>query len=137
METIVLLSCVKTQRTYRTAVRNLYYGAFFEKCLKYVEIIRPSRIFVLSSKYGLLKLDEEKEPYDIDLRKMKAVERRIWAENIMSKLRSECDVDNSSFILLAIDLYLEYLQFSLKYKEIPMQGLRRGEKLRWLNKHIK
>jgi cytoplasmic iron level regulating protein YaaA (DUF328/UPF0246 family) len=137
MANIILLSCVRTQRKYKTTVRNLYYGAFFDKSLEYAESLNPHKILLLSSKYGLLRLDEEKEPYNVELRKKTANERKIWADNVVTKLVKETDINNDHFILLAIDLYLEYIQFSIKNKEIPMKGLRRGEKLKWLNDHLR
>jgi hypothetical protein len=136
MKKIVLLSCVKTQRTYKTVVRNLYCSMFFSKCLAYAESLNPDKILVLSSRYGLLRLDEEKAPYDVALRRKTANERRKWAEQVIAELKNESDINNDHFVLLAIDLYLENIQFSLKHKEIPMQGLRRGEKLQWLNNHL-
>jgi hypothetical protein len=136
MKNIVLLSCVKSQHTYKAAVRDLYYGQFFSKCLKYAESQKPDKILVLSSKYGLLRLDEEKEPYNVALSEMPARERRAWAENVIAQLKHECDTENDHFLILAIDLYLEYIQSALKHKKMPMQGLRRGEKLTWLNDHL-
>jgi cytoplasmic iron level regulating protein YaaA (DUF328/UPF0246 family) len=105
--------------------------------LQYAENLAPDKILILSSKYGVLRLDEEKEPYDVELRKKTVRERIIWAENIVKQLKKECDIDHDHFVLLAIDLYLEYIQFSIKHKEIPMQGLNRGRKLAWLDKHLK
>jgi hypothetical protein len=137
MANIILLSCVKTQREYKTTVRNLYHGTFFDKCLEYAESLKPDKILLLSSKYGLLRLDEEKEPYNVELRKKTANERRDWAKNVVAQLANECDINNDHFTLLAIDLYLEYIQFSITNKEIPMQGLKQGEKLKWLNDHLR
>lgn len=136
MKKIVLLSCVKTQRAYTTFVRNLYCSTFFSKCLRYAESLNPDKILVLSSRYGLLRLDEEKAPYDVELRTKTAKERREWAEQVIAALKEESDINNDHFVLLAIDLYLEYIQSSLTHKEIPMQGLKQGEKLQWLNNHL-
>jgi hypothetical protein len=115
----------------------LYCSDFFRKCLAYAESLNPDKILVLSSKYGIVGLDEEKESYDVDLKGKPAGVRRRWAEKVIAELKNECDINNDHFVLLATDAYLEYIHSSLKSKEIPMRGLRRGEKLQWLNNHLR
>jgi hypothetical protein len=88
MANIILLSCVKTQRNKKTTVRDLYQGAFFKKSLEYAESLNPDKIFVLSSKYGLLTLDEERQPYDVALKEMPANEqkRRFYSKESRKRM---------------------------------------------------
>jgi len=136
MKNIFLISCTKTQAKRKTQAKNLYASPYFVKCLRYARQLKPDKIFALSSKHGLLNLEDEIEPYDEVLAKKPAAERRLWADKVLEQLKKECDIQNDHFILLAINKYLEYISARLPNKEIPLAGLIRGDKLHWLNEHI-
>jgi cytoplasmic iron level regulating protein YaaA (DUF328/UPF0246 family) len=139
MKKIVLISCAKKQqkkgRFYKA--EDLYISPFFKKCLEYARTLTgDDKVFVLSPKHGLVKLEQELEPYDVSLKGMSGTERGAWDERILDELKKACDLDTDYFILLASDNYTENIEPHLKNKETPMKGLRIGEKLKWLNERL-
>jgi cytoplasmic iron level regulating protein YaaA (DUF328/UPF0246 family) len=136
MKTIVLISCVKTQKSYKSKAKDLFTSTYFTKSLEYATRLNPDKIFILSSKYGLLDLDEEITPYDVSLRAKISSERKIWANGGLEKLKKVSAINNDKFILLAFDKYLEYIKAEIKNKKIPMEGLKQGEKLQWLTTQL-
>jgi hypothetical protein len=135
MRQIVLISCVKTKLEGRVRARDLFISSYFKKRLKYAESLNPDRIFILSSKYGLLTLDEKVESYDVELSKMPAAKRRQWASGVLASLKKSTDLKRENFIILASRQYREYILAEIKHYEIPMEGLSRGKQLQWLNEN--
>ena len=63
MKRIVLIYCVKTKLDHPTKAEDLYISNLFKNYLAYARYIKPDLVFILSAKYGLLKLDEQIAPY--------------------------------------------------------------------------
>jgi hypothetical protein len=135
MKKIVLISCSKTQKPGIHKARDLYIGSGFKKCLAFAtEIVRADRIYILSTKHCLLDLDTEIANYDAPF--PQGAERGVWEKRVLGQLRTVCDLDQDNFILLPPASYIEYIGTYMKHKEIPMMGLRQGERLAWLNQHM-
>jgi hypothetical protein len=63
---IVILACGGAKRSYPCIARAMYIGTYFRPCLKYaLSICDPSRVFILSSKYGFIPLTRVIEPYNV------------------------------------------------------------------------
>ena len=123
-KTIALISCGKKKSLNATEAQFLYTSPLFRKTLKYAEtILRPDRIFILSAKHGLLKLDEVIEPYNETLKDKKREEQKIWANKIISQLKSECDIEKDKFIILAGHDYYQDLAKSLPNIDIHFKNL--------------
>lgn len=69
----------------------MYISALFQKNLHYAKSFNPNNIFILSAKYGLLELDEEVEPYDKTLNKMRSCEIKEWANSVLSQMQKVVD----------------------------------------------
>jgi hypothetical protein len=136
MKKIVLLSCVKTQRSSKSLAKDLYLSPFFKKSLAYAYKLNPDKIFILSSKYGLIELDEIIEPYDVELKSESASERQDWASKVLTALKNKTDIKHDHFVLLAINKYLEYIEYEIVNKETPMKHLSRGAKLHYLDEKL-
>ncbi|MDF1572034.1 MAG: hypothetical protein P1P82_10490 [Bacteroidales bacterium] len=80
----------------------------FRKNLKYAESHSPNHIFILSAKHGLVKLDDEIEPYDNTLNKMNASEKKEWAALAITKLKKIVDILQDRFTLLAGNNYRKH-----------------------------
>jgi len=61
---IVLVSCVKSKRCNRCKASDMYISLLFTKMMTYARSLKPKCIFILSAKYGLLKLDDIIDPYE-------------------------------------------------------------------------
>ena len=136
MKKVVLISCVKKKLDHEAKAEDLYISPYFIKNLQYAKSINPDNIFILSAKYGLLKLDDKIVPYDKTLNKMKTNEIRKWAESVLNQLKSVSDLDNDEFIFLTGDKYRKFLILHIKHYKIPMLGLGIGKQLQWLKENI-
>ena len=95
------------------------------------------RWFILSAKYGLVEPNREIGSYDSSLNSMPIAERREWAEDVSDELRLHM-TDIDTIYVLADLRYREFLVPKLReYGDVnvvvPMEGLRIGEQLRWLD----
>lgn len=136
MNKIVLISCVGQKLPYKTRAEELYTSSLFIFCLSYAKSLKPHAIFILSAKYGLTALDQEIEPYELTLKTMKEPQVRNWAETVLGQLRRHCDLMNDEFIILAGERYRKYLVPHMGHVQIPLEGLRIGEQLKWLKEHF-
>jgi cytoplasmic iron level regulating protein YaaA (DUF328/UPF0246 family) len=137
MTQVVLISCVSKKLKYKCKVQDLYVSPLFRKNLQYAKSLNPDKIFILSAKYGLLSLDEEIEPYDITLNKMRSGEIKEWADSVLNQLNKSTDREHDMFIFLAGNNYRKFLLPHLKHYKIPMLGLGIGKQLQWLSRGIK
>ncbi len=132
MKKIVLISCVKTKLNRKAKAENLYTSDLFKKNLKYAKSINPDSIYILSAKYGLVQLNDEIEPYEKTLNKMRKNERLKWSEKVINELKNKTDIESDEFIFLAGLRYREYLVNNIENYIVPMEGLGFGMQLQWL-----
>ncbi len=135
---LCLVSCVKPKLRERAPARELYVSSWFRKARAVVEA-EGRRWFILSAKCGLVDPDEVIEPYDKTLKDMPKNERVEWSREVMSALDPSLDgVD--SVVIFAGEKYREFLAPKLRERgiavRVPMEGLKIGEQLRWLNERL-
>jgi hypothetical protein len=118
---------VKTKLQTKAMAKELFISPWFKKSLKYAYSLHPDNIFILSSKYGLLELDDEIDTYDVSLKEKSSGEKKKWADNVLMDLKRKSDIDKDNFKILAGETYCHYLVKNIKIYEIPMRGLNRGE----------
>jgi hypothetical protein len=137
MSKIVLISCTKTKLQHKAKARCLYISPLFVKSLNYAEnVLKPDKIYILSDKYGLLELEEKIDTYEKDLKGKEAIFK--WSENISFKIKDKCNIKTDEFVFLTGKKYYEDLVKlipDMHYKA-PMEGLKNGERLHWLNERI-
>lgn len=137
MGKIVFISCVSKKLSSRAVAKDLYTSDLFVKSLAYARSLRPDRIFVLSAKYGLVDIEEELEPYEQTLNTAPASEKKRWAETVKEQMKAkDIDFDNDDVIFLAGKEYRKHLVPAFRKASIPMEGLRIGEQLRFLNERL-
>lgn len=129
---IVLISCVSQKLPHRARARDLYISTLFKLNLKYAEKLTPDEIFILSAKYGLLKLEQEIEPYEQTLNNMRSSEIQAWATHVLDQINEICSIENSEFTFLAGDKYRKFILPHIRNYNIPLEGLRIGEQLQKL-----
>ena len=137
MNTIVCISCAREKLTHRAKAEDLYSSDLFRKSLAYARQMRPAAIFILSAKYGVVHPDEEIDPYDVTLKGMSRAQLEGWSDIVFGHLNRESDVDNDHFVFLAGDKYRRYLVPRLRSVEVPMEGLKIGEQLQFLNRRLR
>lgn len=136
MKKIILISCVSKKRSVESTAAEMYTSTLFKLNLQFARKLDPDAIFILSAKYGLIKLDEVIEPYDVTLNKMKSVERADWANRVIKRLHTLSDLQEDHFVILVGERYREHLLPHLKSYEIPLKGLRIGQQLQFLKRKI-
>ena len=109
MKKIILISCASKKINKKIKAQDLYISALFQKNLQYAKSLNPDKIFILSAKYGLLKLDEEIEPYDKTLNRMHSCEIKEWANSVLSQLQKVVDLNKDEFVFLAGSNYRKFL----------------------------
>ena len=84
--------------------------------------------------------DEVVEPYDLTLNTMLIPDRRRWADKVLAQLYPHLD-SISSTVFLAGHRYREFLESSLRRRgldvSVPMEGLKIGEQLSWLDRKLR
>lgn len=134
MKKIVLISCVKSKLPYKAKAKDLFISPLFRYKLEYARQIMPDEILVLSSKYGLLELEQEVEPYDVLLNGLSEAAKQDWAKDVLNRLAKKFNLEKDQFIFLASIQYRKYLIKKLPNHEVPFEGLSFGQQLSELKK---
>jgi hypothetical protein len=128
-----LVSCVSEKLDRDVRAEELYVSPWFRKARAYVNAINaPWRI--LSAKHGLLRPDAIVGPYEATLNTMAIAPRRAWAERVLRDLEPLVAAGDT-VVVIAGARYREFLvptlaRWSVRV-DIPLEGLRIGEQLRW------
>ena len=91
---------------------------------------------MLSSQYGLVRPDQEVAPYDLPMARQPILERRAWAEQVVTQLTAELgSLKRTTFEIHAGFAYvdpLEPLRTELGATvSTPLRGLGLGKSLAW------
>lgn len=133
---VALIACSKSKAKGPAPARELYDSPLFRKSYRYVRSRSPEQIYVLSAKHGLVPDDEVISPYDRTLNDMSAEEVREWAESVLDSLRSNHDLTDTRFLILAGKRYRKHLLPEFGSYEVPMEGLGIGEQLHFLKTRL-
>ncbi|MCL2003334.1 MAG: hypothetical protein FWG72_04925 [Oscillospiraceae bacterium] len=136
---VVLISCSKLKLTYPCEARLLYTASnLFSKSLAYAQILSSdNNIYVISAKYGLVRLDETIAPYDESLNDKSPTELSDWGIRTAEQIAMLYDIHKTEFIILAGRNYYAPLQAQLPNIKLPLLGLPMGERLARLNELLR
>jgi len=137
MKKVTLISCVSKKLDFKAKAQDLYQSTLFKKSLAYAKKINSDEIYVLSAKYGLIKLNDSIEPYEKTLNKMSVSEKKKWSDKVFTKLQKYEIINNTNFIFLAGENYRKYLIEKLPHYDVPMKGLKIGKQLQFLTEKSK
>lgn len=137
-KTIALVSCVSEKLGHPAPARDLYRSPWFIKAARYADRLADDWM-VLSAEHGLVHKNTVIAPYEKTLNTLSVSERRLWAARVLQSLRGELSAGDT-VVVLAGKCYREYVAPAISSwgcrLEVPMEGLRIGEQLSWLNRHI-
>lgn len=136
MAHFVLIACASGKLDRRARADSLYQSSLFHKSLLYSRTLDADGVFILSAKHGLLKLDEEIEPYDLTLNRMPVQSRREWAGRVLRQIAEIADLDRDRFTFLAGARYREHLASRMRHTSVPMSGLPIGKQLSFLSQAL-
>lgn len=136
---ICLVQCVSQKNPKRALARDLYVSHWFRLARRYVETI-GCPWFILSAKHGLVAPDQILAPYEQTLNTMAIADRRAWACSVETQMEEQLGrlqmPSGDRIVILAGLRYREFLMDYLRRRfssvEVPMEGLRIGEQLSWL-----
>jgi hypothetical protein len=138
MKAIALVACVGKKKPIPSLARDLYISDWFLKASVYAARV-ADMWYILSAKYGLVAPGTVIEPYDETLNRMGVKARRAWARRVLADLKRVLQ-PGDRVVILAGGRYREGLMGPLRRMgctvEVPMEGLRIGEQLRWLKQRL-
>lgn len=129
---IVFISCVKKKQSHESKAKDMYISDFFKSQLKYAYSLNPSRIFILSAKYGVVELEDTIQPYEKTLNNMTVSEREEWGKMVTAQLESKKINFNEKTIFLCGEKYRKNIIDLFSDVEIPLCGMGIGKQLQWL-----
>ena len=83
---IVLVGCVKTKRTVRSAAKDLYSSPLWRYRRAYAECLDVPW-YILSALHGLLDPDRRIDAYELALTGLRAKARRDWSARVLAELQ--------------------------------------------------
>lgn len=134
---IYLVSGVDRKRPQVTQAKELYHSIWFKAARMYAEQ-HHAQWFILSTKHGLLSPEAQVAPYDLELKSMTPTERSEWAERVFGALQPKLYPGDRVVLLAGApmrELLLEKLESTGCDLEMPLQNLRIGEQVHWLQQH--
>ncbi len=143
---LVLVSCSDTKRaTGETPApaRTVYTSPLFRLSLAYARTIAPDdRIRIISARWGAIGLDQPITSYEFRLQSLRRSERETWGVQTVADLTSDFGYGPLRVIVLAGETYVEALRYGRGWHargwrfELPLDGLRVGERLAWLKREL-
>jgi hypothetical protein len=122
-KSIVLLMCGKNKLCRKAKAKDLYNSCRFQKSLLYAKTITDySNIYVLSAKHGLLRLEQEIEPYNKSISEMSKLEKEQWASMVIASLSEISDIKKDKYIFLTNNDYSETIIPFLNNVDLPLKN---------------
>ena len=117
---IALVACVAEKQDFSCSAKDMYISKEFKFWMKYAFDWGANKTFILSGKDGLLDLEEKIEPYDFNLNLQPIEYRRLWAENVLSKLEQKTSFTRDHFLILSNHIYAKDLVRSFRHYDMPL-----------------
>jgi hypothetical protein len=151
MKRIVLISCVSRKGNTIAKAKDLYKGPLFINSLAYGKSLKPDKIFILSALHHLIDLDKEIEPYNVTLsyvrpdkkgekarpKVLTKHESEMWGQKVLEQLNTVADLKKDTFIILAGQSYIKPIKKGIANLEEPLNGLKQGERVKFLISKVK
>ena len=134
----VFISCVKSKRKTKAKAKDMYISPLFSYSLKYaLSLTSENKIYILSAKYGLLRLDDVINPYELTLNTMNESEKKKWAYKVYLQMK-ECGLNfDEEAIFLTGKNYRKYLITKFSNATAPLKNLGLGMQLSFYKNNIK
>lgn len=108
----------------------MYVSPLFRMSLEYARTLaKDEDIFILSAKYGLIRLSTRIEPYEQTLNRMTERQRKSWAVKVIKQAQDEGIAKGDGITVLAGANYAKWLKRHYANIYDPMDGLPLGKRL--------
>lgn len=143
---IILIACVSKKGSKKAKAKDLYISQLFKSSLAYANKQNPDKIFILSALHHLLDINQEIEPYNVTLSNVPKSKRKpglivlsseekiLWGQKVIEQLKTQTDLMNDEFIILAGQEYIKPIKDSIPHLVQPLLGLGLGKRVQFLNK---
>jgi hypothetical protein len=130
---IVIVPCGGKKRSESCTAREMYTGPFHKGCMRYaLTLAPPEDVYILSAKYGLLRLSDEIEPYDLRMGQVGCVA----SKTVLGQARALSLETEDRVVCLGGGLYREVCKKVWPGCETPLLGVGGiGHQLKWLKEH--
>ena len=144
---IILIACVSQKGDKKAKAKDLYISQLFKSSLAFANKQNPDKIFILSALHHLLDIDQEIEPYNVTLSSVPKAKRKPglkiltseekvnWGKKVVEQLSKQTDLQNDEFMVLAGQEYIKPIINSIPHFQNPLNGLRQGERVKFLNEN--
>lgn len=113
---IAFVSCVKTKAPGAKPAREIFSAStLFRLSFAYAESLKPDRILLLTTEYGLVTPTTLIENYDRSPNLMGRHEWRLWGRTVRTALMQFADPDRDHFIFVTGSKYADALTPYLRY----------------------
>ena len=135
---IVFLQCGKKKLSKGMhPASEIYTSELFKTSLAYArKLTTDENIRILSGKFGVLRLDDVIEPYNVTLKTMTNAQRERWGHYVMGQLRSQGITSDRPAIFLTGELYEKFVKDYFQHSENPLRGLGLGYRMQYMKKRL-
>lgn len=116
---IALISCVKTKKNYSCPGKEMFISSeLFRLSYEYASRV-ADKIYILSTKYGLLDENTIIDPYERTLYGKPDALKRNFADSVISQMKKVFNLEHDEFIIMASSDYYQFLLPELKRYQLP------------------
>lgn len=129
---IALISCAKNKKDYPCPGKEMFTPSeLFRLSYEYAGGV-AEKVYILSTKYGLLDETVIIEPYERTLYGKPDSLKRNFANSVIKQMKEVFDLEQDEFFILAGSDFYHYLLPELKNYQLPFGNKTYGEKLLYL-----
>jgi hypothetical protein len=134
---IIFIGCVKTKQHKICAAKDMYISTLFRYSLQYAKTLtNPDKIFILSAKYGVLRLQDIIAPYELCLNDMTVQQCKKWANKCIQQMKDQNINFNEKAVFLCGEKYRKYIINHFPKSHIPLKNLSFGKQLKFYKEQI-
>lgn len=135
---IIFISCTKKKKDHKCTAREMYSAsAWFRGAYSYAITLNPSKIYILSAKYGLLEPTDVIEPYEKSLITEKDKEIRNWSRMVFAQMEKKQINKGEEAIFICGKNYRKYLRNYFTKSSAPFEHMAIGQQLSFFNKKVR
>ena len=129
---LVIVPCGGAKLNRPAQAGEMYVGQYHRACRAYALVLTGGNatwVLILSAKYGLLRLDDLVEPYDLRMGRLGCVTRsEVWEQAAVMKL-----LDHERVVALGGREYVDVCRSVWPHCETPLAGTGGiGKQLAWM-----
>ena len=132
---IALIGCVKSKNKGIHKACDLYNSPLFKYQLEYAKK-KTNNIYILSAKYGVLKLDDKIRDHEQTLNNMNDKQIKEWNFKVYNQLTKLGVSKKDRIIFLCGKNYYKYLKKIFTNNEMPFENQPLGKRLSLLKKEL-